>query len=64
MQKQTTYQRLKPEDRMTIASMRRQGSSMRATAHILDRSASTISRELQRNAGLHRNAMEQAIDRK
>jgi IS30 family transposase len=51
MQERTTkYQQLQPEDRMTIASMSRQGSSMRAMARMLGRSASTISRELGRNA--------------
>ena len=34
---------------MTIASMRQQGSSMRAMARMLGRSASTISREFERN---------------
>ena len=36
---------------MTIASMRLQGSSMRAMARMLGRSESTISRELARNTG-------------
>jgi IS30 family transposase len=43
------YQHLQPEDRMTMASMRQQGSSMRAMARMLGRSASTISREFTRN---------------
>ena len=34
---------------MTMASMLQQGSSMRAMARMLGRSASTISRELERN---------------
>ena len=50
MQEQTKYQQLQPEDRMTIASMSQQGSSMRAMARMLGRSVSTISRELGRNA--------------
>jgi IS30 family transposase len=50
MQERTLYQQLQPEDRMTIASMLQQGSSMRAMARMLDRSASTISREIGRNA--------------
>jgi len=49
MQERTKYQQLQPEDRMTIASMRQQGSSMRAMALMLGRSVSTISRELDRN---------------
>lgn len=48
------YQQLQPKDRMTIASMRQLGFSTRAVARVLNRSASTISRELARNtpAGL------------
>src|ERR1700752_142186 len=49
MNERTRYQQLQPEDRMTMASMRQQGSSMRAMARMLGRSASTISRELGRN---------------
>jgi transposase, IS30 family len=44
-----TYQQLQPEERMTIASMRQQGSSVRAMARTLGRSAATVSRELARN---------------
>jgi len=50
MQERTKYQQLQPEDRMTIASMSQQGSSMRAMARMLGRSGATISRELGRNA--------------
>jgi len=49
MQEQTKYQQLQPEDRMTMASMRQQGSSMQAMARTLGRSVSTISREFARN---------------
>src|ERR1700688_167091 len=49
MQKRRTYQQLQPEERMTIASMKQQGSSVRAMARTLGRSASTVSRELTRN---------------
>src|ERR1700676_3094407 len=49
MQKRRTYQQLQPEERMTIASMRQQGSSVRAMARTLGRSAATVSRELVRN---------------
>jgi len=49
MQEQTKYQQLQPEDRMTMASMRQQGSSMRAMARMLGRSVATISREFGRN---------------
>ena len=48
MQKRT-YQQLQPEERMTIASMKQQGSSVRAMARTLGRPASTVSRELARN---------------
>ena len=49
MNERTRYQQLQPEDRITIASMRQQSLSMRAMARMLGRSASTISRELERN---------------
>jgi IS30 family transposase len=49
MQKRRTYQQLQPEERMTIASMKQQGSSVRAMARTLGRPASTVSRELTRN---------------
>ena len=49
MEQITTYQHLQPEDRMTMASLRQQGGSMRAMACMLGRSASTISREFKRN---------------
>jgi transposase, IS30 family len=51
MQKRTKYQQLQPEDRITIASMKQQGSSVRAMARTLERPASTISREIRRNSG-------------
>ena len=47
MEKQ--YQQLQPEERLTIASMHQQGSSMRAMARMLGRSPATVSRELARN---------------
>ena len=50
MQNRISYQHLQPEDRMTIASMCQQDCSVRAIARTLQRSASTISRELGRNA--------------
>ena len=37
------------EERMTIACMHRDGSSVRTMARTLDRSAGTVSRELARN---------------
>jgi len=46
----TSYQQLQPEERLTIASLHLQGSSMRAMARILGRSPGTISRELMRNS--------------
>ena len=49
MQKQTTYQQLQPEDRITIASMRQRGIGARAIARTLERAPSTIARELARN---------------
>jgi hypothetical protein len=52
MQKQTTYQQLQPEDRITIATMRQRGCSVRAIARTLERAPSTIARELARNASV------------
>lgn len=46
----TSYRQLQAEERMTIASMKQQGSSRGAIARALGRSVSTISRELSRNA--------------
>jgi transposase, IS30 family len=43
------YQQLQPEERVTIASLKQQGWSVRAMARTLGRPASTISRELARN---------------
>ncbi len=50
MQKRTSYQQLQPEERMTIASLRQQGASVRAMARTLGRSPGTVSRELARNS--------------
>ncbi|MEW5787671.1 MAG: helix-turn-helix domain-containing protein, partial [Pseudomonadota bacterium] len=53
MQKRTSYQQLQPEERMTIASLKQQGASVRAMARTLARSPGTISRELaQQPAGV------------
>lgn len=41
---------LQPEDRITLASLNQQSYSIRAMARLLERPASTISRELQRNS--------------
>lgn len=45
-----TYRQLQPEDRVTLASLNQQNYSVREIASVLGRSASTISRELHRNA--------------
>jgi IS30 family transposase len=45
----TQYKHLQPEDRVTIASLKQQGYSVRAIARTLGRPASTVSRELRRN---------------
>jgi IS30 family transposase len=50
MQKRT-YQQLQSEERMTIVSMRQEGSSVRAMARTLGRLAAAVSRELARNTG-------------
>lgn len=54
MNQKTQYRQLQPEDRMTMASMRQQGRSVRAMARTLGRSPSIIARESDRNtlAGL------------
>lgn len=46
-----TYEQLQIEERMTLASLRQQGRSLRAIAAVLGRSAGTLSRELRRNGG-------------
>jgi IS30 family transposase len=46
----TRYKQLQPEDRVTIASLKQQGRGVRAIARTLGRTASTVSRELRRNA--------------
>lgn len=45
-----TYRQLQPEDRVTLASLKQQHYSVRKIASVLGRSASTVSRELRRNA--------------
>jgi len=47
----TQYEQLSLEERCEIAELRRAGRSLRQIAAALDRSASCISRELNRNAG-------------
>ena len=46
----TNYEHLTAEERATLMVMRADGCSQRAVARCLDRSPSTISRELARNA--------------
>ncbi|MDR5755232.1 helix-turn-helix domain-containing protein, partial [Caballeronia sp. LZ024] len=41
MHERTPYQQLQPEERLTIASLHLQGSSIRAMARILRRSPAT-----------------------
>lgn len=52
MHKANHYEQLQAEERLEIASLRQQGSSIRAMARILGRSASTLSRELRRNSSV------------
>jgi transposase, IS30 family len=47
----TTYAQLSIEDRCRIASLREQGRSIRQIAAALGRAPSTITREIERNAG-------------
>ena len=44
------YRQLQPEERVTLAALRQQGQSLRQIAGLLGRSASSLSRELRRNA--------------
>ena len=44
------YEHLKPEERATVMLMRREGMSVRAVAGTLNRSPSSISRELSRHS--------------
>lgn len=44
-----SYSQLQPEDRLTIASLLQQGRGIREIARVLERPASTISREIKRN---------------
>ena len=46
----TTYHHLQPEERMTLASLKAQGFSLRSIAQQMNRSPSTLSRELARNS--------------
>jgi IS30 family transposase len=50
MEQTGKYGQLKPEERVTIASLKLQGKGVRETALALGRSASTVSRELSRNS--------------
>ena len=46
----TTYHHLQPEERITLASLKAQGYSIRSIAQQMNRSPSTLSRELARNS--------------
>jgi len=50
MHKANQYEQLQGQERLEIANLRRLGSSIRAMARILKRSAYTLSRELRRNS--------------
>jgi hypothetical protein len=54
------YRQLRPEERLLIAGMKLQGASMRAMAQALGRPASTVSRELRRNAMTYDQGKEMA----
>jgi transposase, IS30 family len=49
MEQTKRYQQLQPEDRITLASMKQQGLSLRAMARSLSRSPTSVMRELRRN---------------
>ena len=44
------FQQMQPEERVTLAALRQQGHSLRHIAHVLGRSASSLSREVARNS--------------
>jgi len=50
MEERRSYGQLKPEERVVIASLRLQGAGVRRIARVIGRAASTVSRELHRNA--------------
>jgi IS30 family transposase len=54
------YQQLQPEERVTLASLVQQKFGIREMAGMLNRSPSTISRELSRNSGTEGYASAQA----
>ena len=62
------YQQLQPEDRVTLASLVQQKLGVREMAGVLNRSPSTISRELRRNGGMQgygsAQARQQCINRR
>lgn len=45
------YQQLQPEERVTLASLAERKLGVREMAQVLNRSPSTVSRELKRNRG-------------
>lgn len=47
----TRYRQLQPEERVTLASLLQQGHSLRSIAKVLERSPSSLSREVARNGG-------------
>jgi len=55
-----SYRQLQPEDRVTLASLVQQKPGIREMASALNRSPSTISRELRRNRGVQSYASAQA----
>ena len=60
----SSYRQLQPEDRVTLASLRQQGRGVREIARVLQRSPSTVSREMRRNAcdaGSYASAPAQAL---
>ena len=54
MKSKPHYSQLDYQDRQTIAISLEQGLGIRAIGRVLNRSASTISREIARNSGGHR----------
>ena len=63
----TRYKQLQPEERVTLASLRQQGHSLRSIAKTLGRSASSLSREVARNgsaSGYASRPAEQAASRR
>lgn len=60
----TRYRQLQPEERVTLASLLQQGHSLRSIAKVLERSPSSVSREVARNRSASQSARQAALARR